>query len=209
MLTHDIRNLIREASEMEAQTLFLYSELEAFYRKKTMNSKQKELGDTYEFAFNYIRHVPELLEMIDQRAAKHGVRVHIHNIIMAVGENFTSGYHPVGERFGLLALLDKAYLVHTTLQSISDNYQILTGKVLLPTTMKIANNLVRKLIGDKVGSILDEIARVILRSPVVQKNFDLILTNYNTFNITGPDPVWGFNSVNEIAGLRLVAMENV
>lgn len=209
MKTYAIRNQIREASELEGQTLFLYSELEQFFRKKGLSLNTNELEDTYEFTFNYITHVPELLEMIYKRAQKHNIRQHIQAIVSGIEDIFLSEENADEERLGLLFLLDKAYIAHSIMQSISDNYLLLTDKSLLPTNMTIANQLVSTLIGEKRRKTLDKIALRVQNNPIVQKTFIALLSSTNSFSISGPDPIWGYESVSDIAGRRLRTIEAV
>lgn len=209
MKTYAIRNQIQEASELEGQTLFLYSELEQFFRNKGLSSNNNELENTYEFAFNYITHVPELLEMIYKRAQKHSIRQHIQAILSAIEDNFLSEENADEERLGLLFLLDKAYIAHSIMQSISDNYLLLTDKSLLPSNMALANELVRTLIGEKRRKALDKITLRVQNNPIVQKTFIALLSSTDSFSISGPDPIWGYESVSDIAGNRLKSIETV
>jgi uncharacterized membrane protein YkvA (DUF1232 family) len=205
MNTKAIRKQIKKAAKIEEETGNLYSELRNYFSQRGITNK-KELSATFEFLNSYIKHVPELLDLIYQRANEHGILNYIQPIIEYAEQYFFIAEDLIPDHYGLLGLLDDAYLAHCLMQGLSDKYQRQTGQTLLPNDMTNANRVVRVLLGDINGNILDASVMNLINGPSIEQTLNALLSNYNMFNVSGPDPIWGNASISEIAETRLGAM---
>jgi hypothetical protein len=61
----------------------------------------------------------------------------------------------IPDHLGIIGLLDDAYCSLTSLQAVSDHYQLQTGKYLFPDDLSTANRLMRRIIGDPYVTDLD------------------------------------------------------
>ena len=153
-----IRQLIIQVKELEAQSRHL---------QKLISDRIEQLHRTIElpddnacetlliFTMDYIDHVPDFLEAINEASRQVGIHRFISPLLDIAEENFmTARDQPVS---GLDLLLDKAYFAHRLIEEVNDQYLVKTGSTLIPMNMTWANLIVHSILGEKFANALDVI----------------------------------------------------
>jgi uncharacterized membrane protein YkvA (DUF1232 family) len=210
MQTDKIRGIIKEANVIETNTGNLATAIKQFAAMRGVQLAANQIQETVQFVRKYVEHVPALLEQISAAARAKGVYEQVNPILKVAEDYFIAPLDVIPDYYGLLGLVDDAYLAHSLMQSVSDSYQQKSNCPLLPADMKAANLFVRNLIGEPHASMLDAAVANALGSGSLLQQVQQILgaaAGGGYFNMGGqPDPVWGNASVEEIANVRLGAM---
>ena len=136
------------------------------------------------FVYNYIEQVPYLLTVAWTSAKTVGLEHEFESILDMVVSYWIEGDDVIPDSLGIVGVLDDAYCSLLSLQTMSDFYQLQTGKYLFPDNLTAANDIMRKIIGEPYASELDSIvsqamidsnvkqAVKLLASPDKQELFD-------------------------------------
>ncbi len=155
-----IRNLIGRVKELEAQNGHL---------QKLMGDQIEQLHHTIElpkesacetlliFAIDYIEHVPDFLEALDEASQEAGIHSFVAPFLDIAEENFMSPVTQGQPLNGLDLLLDKAYFAHRLIEEVNDQYLIKAGSALIPMNMTWANLIIHSILGEHFANELDVI----------------------------------------------------
>lgn len=136
------------------------------------------------FVYNYIEQVPYLLTVAWTSAKTVGLADEFKSILDMVVSYWIEGDDVIPDSMGIVGVLDDAYCSLLCMQTMSDFYQLQTGKYLFPDDLTAANDIMRKIIGEPYASELDSIvsramidanvkqAVKLLASPDKQQLFD-------------------------------------
>ena len=136
------------------------------------------------FVYNYIEQVPYLLTVAWTSAKTVGLEQEFKSILDMVTSYWIEGDDIIPDSLGIVGVLDDAYCSLLSMQTMSDYYQLQTGKYLFPDNLTAANDIMRKIIGEPYASELDSIvsqamidsnvkqAVKLLASPDKQELFD-------------------------------------
>lgn len=168
---------------------------------------ESEVQKVIDFVREYIEHAPALMLKIEEAAAMDGAQPDVQPILDAAEDYFLSQDDIIPDHYGLVGLLDDAYLTHTLMQAMSDRYKSQSGKSLLPPEAHEINAFVRRLIGEPFVSMLDEHVSTTLGHASVQQNINQMLVVLGQMNLSsGPDLIWGNARAPDFAGARLEGM---
>jgi uncharacterized membrane protein YkvA (DUF1232 family) len=117
----------------------------------------RELEDGARFVRNYIEQVPYMLKVAWTAACNVGLENEVGDILEMVQSYWLQGHDVIPDHLGIIGLLDDAYCSLTSLQTVSDYYQLQTGKHLFPEDLTAANQAMRKIIGEPYGTELDQV----------------------------------------------------
>jgi uncharacterized membrane protein YkvA (DUF1232 family) len=107
------------------------------------------------FVFGYIRQVPYMMKVAWTAASNVGLETEMKQILEMVQSYWIEGDDIIPDELGVIGLLDDAYCSLTSLQAVSDHYQLQTGKYLFPDNLSSANKAMRKIIGEPYATELD------------------------------------------------------
>lgn len=206
MNTNKIRGMIKEAVAIEKSNRYLFDATDMLARQRGINVTPQQINEVVLTVQEYINHIPALIDETIKEAKKSGIYNQIQHVLKAVEDYFLAPVDVIPDHLGLLGLLDDAYLGHSLMQSLSDSYKMQTGKALLSADMKGMNTFMRGLIGEPHASMLDAGVANVLNGPTIQQSMTALLNAGSNFNMSGPDPVWGNASMDEIVNARLGAM---
>ena len=154
-----IRQLIIQVKERELQSRHLQKlitdQIEQLHR--TIELPDKNVLETLLiFTIDYIDHVPDFLEALNEASLQVGIHRFISPFLDIAEENFMAitRDQPVS---GLDLLLDKAYFAHRLIEEVNDQYLVKTGSTLIPMNMTWANLIVHSILGEEFANQLDEI----------------------------------------------------
>ena len=206
MNTEEIRKLIRQAEAIEKKTANLSNAIHQVAAMRGVQLRQDQHATMLKFIQEYIEHAPALLDQIALAANRAHCADEVLPILEAAEQYFLAPLDLIPDHFGLLGLVDDAYLAHSLIQALSDSYRDRTGRSLLPTDLTVANQLIRGLIGEPQATMLDAGVANVLNGPAVQQALIDVSRFGPGFNNTGPDPVWGGVSLDEYVNTQLGAM---
>ena len=160
------------------------------------------------FIYSYIEQVPYMLTVAWTSAKSVGLEAEIESILTMVVSYWIEDDDVIPDSLGIIGLLDDAYCSLLSMQTMSDFYQLQTGKFLFPDDLTAANSIMRKIIGEPYAIQLDNIvskgvldanikeAVKLLASPEKQKLFE------NQATIWNHDPVQELE-IGQLTGLGL------
>jgi hypothetical protein len=141
---------------------------------------------------------------IEETAALSGTLHDVQPILDVTEDYFLSPDDIIPDHYGLVGLLDDAYLTHMLMEAISDRHKSQTGRSLLPTDAHETNTFVRRLIGEPFVSILDKHVATTLDGLSEKRIIKQILAALAQMNLSSvPQPIWGNAPVTEMIGLRI------
>ncbi|MBN1996491.1 DUF1232 domain-containing protein [candidate division KSB1 bacterium] len=206
MKTKLMRQKIKEAAEAERSTNILANAIDSMARIKGISLPASQRSQVINFIKQYIEHVPAILETIETTARSQGVLPQISPMLQAGEAYFFAPVDVIPDHLGLLGLVDDAYLAHSLVQKLSDAYKKQTGQGLIPVDTHGANTFIRGLIGEPHASMLDAAVANTLGGPGVHQSLQSLIQMGGGFSAGGPDPVWGYASMDEIVTTRLGAL---
>ncbi len=166
-----------------------------------------EVRKIINFVSDYVEHALALMMMIEAAAAKIGALQEVQPVLDAAENYFLAPDDTIPDQLGLIGLMDDAYLIHSLLQAISDDYKSQSGESLLPLEAHEDNAFVRRLIGEPFASILDEQVSATLAGPGLRENISQIVIFLGQMNLSSnPDPIWGAADAAGTADARLAAI---
>ena len=131
--------------------------LNAVADRQGVNARAEDIDRGSRFVLGYIRQVPYVLKVAWTAASNVGLEVEMRQILKMVESYWIEGDDIIPDELGVIGLLDDAYCSHSSLQAVSDHYQLQTGKYLFLDNLSSANRAMRKIIGEPYATDLDHI----------------------------------------------------
>lgn len=131
--------------------------LAAVAERLGVSAQENDLDQGSRFVLGYIRQVPYMMKVAWTAATHVGLELEMTQILGTVESYWIEGNDIIPDELGVIGLMDDAYCSLTSLQVVSDLYQLQTGKYLFPDNLGSANNAMRKIIGEPYASELDRI----------------------------------------------------
>lgn len=169
---------------------------------------QSQVDEVLAFIKEYIEHVPLFLSEGRKKAKKHNVQ-EMESILNSASWYWELEQDVIPDHLGLLGIMDDAYCSLRMLQGLSDQVLHQKGAALLLIDLKPANQGMRNLIGEPAASQLDIIVAEKIGAPNLINAINALAAGAvaaGPIFASGPDPVWGNMSMNEIVDVRLGAM---
>lgn len=202
-----IRAQIEEGKRLEQRAGVLRRAIVNLARINGVSTTELEVEKVIGFVTEYIEHAPALMIIIEELAAKHGAQPDVQPILAATEGYFFAADDIIPDHYGLVGLLDDAYLTHRLMEAISDRYKSQTGKSLLPIEAHEINTFIRRLIGEPFVSLLDKHVSTTLDSLSGDQKMNQILVVLAQMNLSSvPDPMWGNAHLTDITGAGIVAI---
>lgn len=116
------------------------------------------------FVCRYIELVPYMMKVARTAAGNVGLMDPMDRILEVVESYWLEGEDIIPDQLGIIGLLDDAYCSLTSMQMVSDHYQLQTGKYLFPDDLTSANKAMRTIIGEPYSSDLDRMVTSTMQS---------------------------------------------
>lgn len=198
---------IEDSKIVEQQTGVLHRAVVNLVALNGVSVSEVETEKLVEFVTEYIEHAPAMMMIIEEAAAMNGAQPDVQPVLDATEDYFLSPDDIIPDHYGLVGLLDDAYLTHTLMEAISDKYKSQFGQSLLPIEAHQINRFIRRLIGEPFVSMLDEHVSTTLDRLSDEQDMNQTLVVLAQMNLSSvPDPIWENARVTEIAGARLEAI---
>jgi uncharacterized membrane protein YkvA (DUF1232 family) len=199
-----LRAQIEEGKSIEQQAGVLRRAVVNLAKINGVSVTELEVENVIDFVTEYIEHAPALMMTIEESAVMNDAKPDIQPILDATEEYFFAPDDIIPDHYGLVGLLDDAYLTHTLMEAISDRYKSKTGKSLLAMEVHEMNTFIRRLIGEPFVSLLDEHVSTTLASLNAEQEMNQMLVVLAQMNLSSvPGPIWGNARVTEITGARI------
>ena len=174
-----IRAQIEEGKTIERQMGVLRRAILNLARLNEMSVSQLEVEKLVDFVTEYIEHAPALMMIIEEAAVSRGLQPDVQPILDATEDYFLAPEDIIPDHYGLVGLLDDAYLTHTLMQAISDSYKSQSERSLLPIEAHELNRFIRRLIGEPFVSILDDHVSTTLENLKGEQKINQILDHWS------------------------------
>jgi uncharacterized membrane protein YkvA (DUF1232 family) len=135
----------------------LYDLLAAVAVQRGVEPLPDDLARGARFVLGYIGQVPYMMKVAWTAASNVGLENEMRRILQTVESYWVQSDDVIPDELGIIGLLDDAYCSLSSLQAVSDHYQLQTGKHLFPTDLSVANQAMRRIIGEPYASELDRI----------------------------------------------------
>jgi len=199
-----IRTQIEEGKIIEQQSGVLHRAVVNLAKLNGVRVTGLQVKKIIDFVTEYIEHAPALMMIIEETAAMSGAQPDVQPILDVTEDYFLAPDDIIPDHYGLVGLLDDAYLTHMLMEAISDRFKLQTGKSLLPIDAHETNTFIRRLIGEPFVSILNEHVATTLDGLGEKQNINQILVALAQMNLSSvPELIWGNAPVTEIIGARI------
>ena len=155
METSQIEALIAQHCGADHAEKDLHELLTVVAERNGISPDEAELERGARFVMGYIEQVPYMIKVATTAAANVGLNAEMRQILEMVSSYWAQDLDVIPDHLGVIGLLDDAYCSLTTLQAVSDHYQLQAGKYLFPDDLSAANKVMRKIIGDPYIGDLD------------------------------------------------------
>lgn len=157
MNTTAIESMIAELCAGADTEPELHDLLAAVAEQRGFEPLPADLAGGARFVLAYIDQVPYMMKVAWTAATNVGLENEMQRILEMVESYWVEGDDVIPDNLGVIGLLDDAYCSLTSLQAVSDHYQLQTGKHLFPDDLSEANRAMRRIIGEPYASELDHI----------------------------------------------------
>ncbi len=206
MQIEEIRAQIEEGSAIERRTGSLRRAVVNLVRRSGTHVVDRDVDKIAAFVTRYIEHAPELMMAIEAAATQNGTLADIQPILDATAAYFEAPDDIIPDRYGLVGLLDDAYLTHSLMESISDRYKLKSGRSLLPVEAPGLNTFIRRLIGVPFVNILDDHVARTMDSLGIETDANGILAAFEAIDLVSvTDSLWSTLNASDVSVLRILA----
>lgn len=158
------------------------------------------------FVYNYIEQVPYLLTVAWTSAKTVGLEREFESILEMVVAYWIEGDDIIPDSMGIVGVLDDAYCSLLSMQTMSDYYQLQTGKYLFPDDLTAANEVMRKIIGEPYASKLDSIVSSAMLSANVKRAVKLLASPDKQELFEKHANIWNHGPVREVPVSQMSAL---
>ena len=173
------------------------------------SAQADDLDNGIRFVLGYIKQVPYMIQVARTAASNVGLDDEMEQILKMVQSYWLEGDDIIPDDLGVIGLLDDAYCSLSSLQTVSDHYQLQTGKYLFPDNLSSANSAMRKIIGDPYATDLDRIVITTMQQTGLIEAMRSFASEEKQLNFSNHSTIWnhgpaGNMEIDDLAGLGLV-----
>jgi len=170
----------------------------------------QDLKRGIDFVRGYIEQVPYMIKVAWTAACNVGLEVEMKQILDMVRSYWEQGDDIIPDGLGIIGLLDDAYCSLSSLQAVSDHFQLQTGKYLFPDDLSAANKVMRKIIGEPYATNLDRLVIGTMQETELIETMKKFSSQEKQLAFTNRGTIWnhgpaGKMDLRDLAGLGLVA----
>lgn len=206
MKTAQIEALIAEHCGGDHAERDLFDLLAVIAERNGIQPDQQELQRGARFVIGYVEQVPYMLKVASTAAANVGLDSEMEHILEMVRSYWAQDLDVIPDRLGVIGLLDDAYCSLTSLQAVSDHYQLQTGKYLFPDDLTEANGMMRKIIGEPYISDLDRIVTSAVKEAGIMQAVKSLANPDKQQNFASQANIWNHGPVSQLPGDYLAGL---
>jgi uncharacterized membrane protein YkvA (DUF1232 family) len=150
----------------------------------------EDLARGARFVLGYIEQVPYMMKIAWTAAVNVGLENEMRRILEMVESYWVEGDDVIPDDLGAIGLLDDAYCSLTSLQAVSDHYQLQTGKHLFPDDLSAANRAMRRIIGEPYASELDRMVVRAMKTTGLIEAVKSLASEETRLNFAANSTIW-------------------
>jgi uncharacterized membrane protein YkvA (DUF1232 family) len=196
--TRAIESMITELCAGASTDPELHDLLAAVAEQRGVAAAADDVARGARFVVAYIEQVPYMMKVALTAAATVGLEPEMRRILEMVESYWAEGDDIIPDGLGVIGLLDDAYCSLTSLQAVSDHYQLQTGKHLFPNDLSEANRAMRHIIGEPYASELD---RMVIRTMKTTGLIDAVkslASEEKRFNFAANSTIWSHGPAGRV-----------
>ncbi len=187
----------------------LHDLLAAVAERQGKSAQVVDLDNGTRFVLGYIKQVPYMMMVAWTAASNVGLEDEMEQILEMVQTYWLEGDDIIPDDLGVIGLLDDAYCSLSSLQAVSDHYQLQTGKYLFPDNLSSANKAMRKIIGEPYASDLDRIVITTMQHTGLIEAMRAFASLEKRLDFSNHSTIWnhgpaGNMETEDLAGLGLL-----
>jgi len=161
-----------------------------------------------QFVLSYIEQVPYMIKVAWTAAVNVGLEAEMQRILAMVTSYWEQDDDIIPDHLGIIGLLDDAYCSLSSLQTVSDHFQLQTGKYLFPDDLSAANRAMRKIIGEPYATELDRLVIGTMKESELIESVKKLSSREKQLDFARQSTIWshgpvGRMNLNDIARLGL------
>lgn len=177
--------------------------------RQGVSAQDEDLMQGSRFVLGYIRQVPYMMTVAWTAAKNVGLKKEMKKILKMVLSYWIEGDDIIPDDLGVIGLLDDAYYSLTSLQAVSDHYQLQTGKYLFPDNLGSSNKVMRKIIGEPYATDLDRIVILTMQQTGLIETVKSFASEEKQLHFASESTIWnhgpaGHSDLQDLAGLGLL-----
>ncbi len=202
MQIEKIRAQIEDGKLIEQRTGSLRRAVANLAKLNNVSTADPDVERTVGLVIEYIEHAPALMTQIDEEAVRNGVQADVQPILDATEGYFLAPDDIIPDRYGLVGLLDDAYLTHALMEAVSNRCKLQSGKSLLPAEAHTINTFIKRLIGVPFINTLDEYVIASMKQLGVEPEINQMMAALAQIDLLSlQDPLWGRIGATDIGAL--------
>lgn len=198
METSQIEALIAEHCSDDHAGRDLADLLAVVAERNGIQADQQELERGSRFVIGYVEQVPYMLKVARIAASNVGLEAEMEQILEVVRSYWAQDLDVIPDNLGIIGLLDDAYCSLTSLQAVSDHYQLQTGKFLFPDDLTAANRMMRRIIGEPYISDLDRFVTNAIKEAGIMQAVKALASPDKQQHFASQANIWNHGPVSEL-----------
>ena len=164
---------------------------------------EEDFAPLIKYLSEYVESAPDLLDACLAAAESAGIAKAVRPIVRTAAQYFLEPEDYIPDEWGLLGLLDDAYLVHNLMNQVSLHHEHHAGVPLLPVSLQGATHIVRGIIGEPIIGQLDKSVAATLGNRLVEQHLGQLAMHNQTLsfkNVSRPNGpgTWGDEWEDEV-----------
>ena len=209
MDTSQIESIIAEQCVGKHCETELHELLEVVAERQGRSAHAADLVNGAQFILGYIKQVPYMLKVAWTAASNVGLEDEMEQSLEMVQTYWLEGDDVIPDDLGVIGLLDDAYCSLSSLQAVSDHYQLQTGKYLFPDDLSSANKVMRKIIGEPYATDLDRIVITTMQQTGLIEAMKSFASEEKQLDFSNHSTIWnhgpaGNIEIDDLAALGLL-----
>jgi hypothetical protein len=161
------------------------------------------------FVLGYVQQVPYMMKIAWTAASNVGLETVMEKVLAMVTSYWEQEDDIIPDDLGVIGLLDDAYCSLSSLQAVSDHFQLQTGKYLFPDNLSSANKVMRKIIGEPYATNLDQLVIRTMQETRLIESMKLFSSEEKQLDFANESTIWnhgpaGNMDLRDLAGLGLI-----
>ena len=158
----------------------------------------EEVARGASFVYSYVEQVPYLLTVAWTSAKTVGLDAEFESILSMIESYWIEDNDVIPDSLGIIGLMDDAYCSLLSMQTLSDYYQLQTGKYMFPDNLTAANQIMRKIIGEPYATELDNIVTKAVHNAKVKEAVKLLASPEKQDLFEAQANIWNHGPVNDL-----------
>jgi len=187
----------------------LHDLLSVVAERSGKEATRQDIERGFRFVRGYIELVPYMMKVAKTAASAVGLEEQMERVLDMVESYWEQPDDFIPDHLGIIGLLDDAYCSLSSLQTVSDHFQLQTGKYLFPDDLSDANKAMRKIIGEPYSSDLDRLVIRTMQESRLVETLKKMSSVEKQLNFANQSTIWNHGSagrvdIQDLTGLGLI-----